>query len=136
MQWTILANCLAGPLKGKSIELRLLCSSRDPGSALSMAPVIAQFQKIKNVTVKILAQNPAYKIFMSDPRLRNEYIVEVEDVDPTLLPEMVFSAVKNFDLTVSCAGSLVREMGLMSVYLKQHMMLAFDALPSKTIGAT
>ena len=59
-----------------------------------MAPV-SNFRKSK-CHCQDFAQNPAYKIFISDPRLRNEYIVQVEDADPTLLPEMVFSAVKNF----------------------------------------
>ena len=61
-----------------------------------MAPIIAQFQKNDNVTVKILAQNPAYKMFISDPRLSKEDIVKVGDEGLSVLPEMVFSAVKNF----------------------------------------
>ena len=45
-------------------------------------------------------------MFISDPRLSKEDIVKVGDEGLSVLPEMVFSAVKTFNLTASCAGSL------------------------------
>ena len=53
-------------------------------------------EKSITLTFKILAENPAYKIFISDPQLRNEYILEVEDVDPELLSKKVLLIFEDF----------------------------------------
>ena len=83
-------------MRGESVKLRLLCSCRDPGSALSMAPIIRQFQKSNNVNLKILAENPACKMFISDPQLRSEDILEVKDADPELLSKKVLLIFEDF----------------------------------------
>ena len=72
----------------------MISTCRDPGSAISMAPVLSQLQKINEIELKVFAQNPAYEIYKNNTGLSE---VDIEYIDILSAKQLMETAVKILD---------------------------------------
>ena len=71
-----------------------------------MAPVLSRLQKIKGISLRVLAQNPAFEIYKKDVRLSNVEIVHIDQKSPHTLMKLATSELNMFKpLGVFCGIS-------------------------------
>ena len=98
--------------------MRILSTCRDPASAASLAPILSRLQSIKGIKLRVLAQDPAFRILLKNKRLKEVDIIQVEDTHFQNIINVAHSALESFNPSAVFCGVSGPDAGIDEALLK------------------